>query len=90
MPTYYIYLQVHTHLQLKSGIVNTAVPWPFQHMFIEQFINFEIFISTNEILLDCSLLSFTMFSDLEEIISENFNISENNIISVELAKVLGQ
>jgi len=26
---------------------------------------------------------------LEEIIFENFNISENNIISVELAKVLG-
>jgi hypothetical protein len=29
------------------------------------------------------------FFDLEEIIFENFNISENNIISVELAKVLG-
>jgi hypothetical protein len=29
-----------------------------------------------------------MFFDLEEIIFENFNISENNIISVELAKVL--
>jgi hypothetical protein len=27
--------------------------------------------------------------DLEQIIFENFNISENNIISVELAKVLG-
>jgi hypothetical protein len=26
--------------------------------------------------------------DLEEIIFENFNISENNIISVELAKVV--
>jgi hypothetical protein len=36
-----------------------------------------------------SLLSFTIFFDLEEIIFENFNISENNIISVELAKVLG-
>jgi hypothetical protein len=34
-------------------------------------------------------LSFTIFCDLEEIIFENFNISENNIISVELAKVLG-
>jgi hypothetical protein len=30
-----------------------------------------------------------MFFDLEEIIFENFNISENNIISVDLAKVLG-
>ncbi len=34
-------------------------------------------------------MSFTIFFDLEEIIFENFNISENNIISVELAKVLG-
>jgi hypothetical protein len=36
-----------------------------------------------------ALLSFTIFFDLEEIIFENFNISENNIISVKLAKVLG-
>jgi hypothetical protein len=36
-----------------------------------------------------SLLSFTIFFDLEEMIFENFNISENNIISVKLAKVLG-
>jgi len=35
-----------------------------------------------------SLLSFTIFFDLEEIVFENFNIFENNIISVELAKVL--
>jgi len=37
----------------------------------------------------CSLSSFTIFFDLEEIIFENFNISKNNIISVKLAKVLG-
>jgi hypothetical protein len=30
-----------------------------------------------------------MFFDLEEIIFENFNISQNNIISVYMAKVLG-
>jgi len=30
-----------------------------------------------------------MFFDLEEIIFEIFNNSENNIINVELAKVLG-
>jgi hypothetical protein len=30
-----------------------------------------------------------IFFDLEEIIFENSNISENNIISVGLAKVLG-
>jgi hypothetical protein len=35
-----------------------------------------------------SLLSFTIFFDLEEIFFENFNIFENNIISVKLAKVL--
>jgi len=35
------------------------------------------------------LLFFTIFFDLEEIIFENFNISENNIICVELAKVQG-
>ncbi len=35
-----------------------------------------------------SLFSFTVFFDLEEIIFEIFNISENNIISIELAKVL--
>jgi hypothetical protein len=36
-----------------------------------------------------SLLSFTIFSDLEEIIFEYFNVSENNIISVKWANVLG-
>ncbi len=35
-----------------------------------------------------SLFSFKIFFDLEEIKIENLNISENNIISVELAKVL--
>ncbi len=34
------------------------------------------------------VFSFIIFFDLEEIIFENFNISENNIISVELAKAL--
>jgi hypothetical protein len=34
------------------------------------------------------LFSFKIFFDLEKIIFENFNISENNTISVELAKVL--
>jgi hypothetical protein len=51
--------------------------------------NFLILISTNEIFLNIHYLSFTIFFDLEEIIFENFNISENNIISVELAKALG-
>jgi hypothetical protein len=35
------------------------------------------------------LSSFTIFFDLEKITFEIFNISENNLISVELAKVLG-
>jgi len=33
-----------------------------------------------------SVLSFTIFFDFEEIIFENFNILENNIISVELPR----
>jgi hypothetical protein len=45
-------------------------------------------ISTNGIFPKYSLFSFTIFFDLEEIKFENFNISENNIISVEPAKVL--
>jgi len=40
-------------------------------------------------ILKYSLLSYTIFFDLEEIILENFNISESNIVSIELAKVLG-
>jgi hypothetical protein len=44
----------------------------------------------NGIFLKYSLLSFTnIILDLEEIIFENFNISENNIINVELARVPG-
>jgi hypothetical protein len=44
--------------------------------------------------LNYSLVSFNnffffFFFDLEEIIFEHFNNFENNIISVELAKVLG-
>jgi hypothetical protein len=39
--------------------------------------------------MEYSIFSFTIFFDLEEIIFENFNISENDIISFELAKVLG-
>jgi len=35
-----------------------------------------------------SLFSFTIFFDLKEITLEIFNIYENNIINVELAKVL--
>jgi hypothetical protein len=40
-------------------------------------------------ILKYSILSFTITFDLEEISFEIFNIFENNIISVELAKVLG-
>jgi hypothetical protein len=35
-----------------------------------------------------SLFSFTTFLDLEEVVSESFNILKNNISGVELAKVL--
>jgi len=58
-------------------------------MSVKSFINFETFISTNEIFLNIHyFLSFTIFFDLEEINFETYNISENNIISVKLAKVL--
>jgi hypothetical protein len=53
-------------------------------------INFENFISTKfEIFLNIHYYPSQYFFDLEEIIFENFNNSENNVISVELAKVLG-
>jgi hypothetical protein len=58
-------------------------------MFVKELIDFETFISTNGIFLNIRYFSFTIFFDLEEIIFENIKISENNIISVELAKVLG-
>jgi len=57
-------------------------------MSVEWLINFEIFISTNGIFLNIHYFPSQHFFDLEEMIFENFNIYENNIISVELAKVL--
>jgi hypothetical protein len=44
---------------------------------------------TNGIFLSIHYYLSQILFDLEEIIFENFNIFENNIISVELAKVLG-
>jgi hypothetical protein len=58
-------------------------------MSIKELIDFETFISTNGIFLNIHYFSFTIVFDLEEIIFENIKISENNIISVELAKVVG-
>ncbi len=43
-------------------------------MSVEQLINFEIFISTNEIFLNIHYYPSQYFFDLEEIIFENFNI----------------
>jgi hypothetical protein len=51
-------------------------------------IHFEKFISTNGIFLNIHYTPSQCFFYLEEIVSENFNIFENNIISVELAKAL--
>jgi hypothetical protein len=48
----------------------------------------EKIISTNGILLNIHSYPSQYFFDLEEIVFENFNNSENNMISVELAKVL--
>ncbi len=47
----------------------------------------EIFISTNGILLNIHYFPSQYFFDLEDIIFEIFNNFENNMISVELAKV---
>ncbi len=55
---------------------------------VKELMNFETFISTNEIFLNIHYFPSQYFFDLKEIIFENFNISENNIISVELGKVL--
>jgi hypothetical protein len=55
---------------------------------LSHLINFEKFISTNGIFLNIDYYPSQQFLDEEEIIFENFNIFENNIISVELAKVL--
>jgi hypothetical protein len=50
------------------------------------YLNFQIFIiSTNGIFLNIHYYPSQYFFDLEEIFFEIFNISENNIISVELA-----
>jgi len=66
-----------------------VVPWPFQHMSVECLINFEKNHFNKWNIPKYLILSFTIFYDLEEIIFKNLNISENNISSVELAKVLG-
>ncbi len=48
----------HSIIDFTSSLI-IKVPWPFQHMSIEQLINFEIFISWNKIFLKiqyfCSL-----------------------------------
>jgi len=48
----------------------------------------ETFISTKWNIPKYSLFFFTIFFDLEKMIFEIFNISENKIFNVELAKVL--
>ncbi len=52
-------------------------------------INFGKFISTNGIFLNILYYPSQFIFYLEEIIFENFNNSEDDIISVELAKALG-
>jgi hypothetical protein len=56
---------------------------------LNHLINFEKFISTNGIFLNIHYYPSQKFLDEVEISYENFNIFENNIINVELAKVLG-
>jgi hypothetical protein len=70
----------------SNPMQRTSIEYPTHvHQIINQFWNFH-FNKWN--IPKYLLFSFTTFFDLEEIIFENFNIYENNIISVELAKVL--
>jgi hypothetical protein len=59
-------------------------------MSIEYLINFEDSMSEKNSWIVQKILyfSFTFFGSLKEVKIENFNISMNNIISVEAAKVL--
>jgi hypothetical protein len=59
-----------------------------KRMSVELLINFETFTSTNGIFLNIHYFPLQYFLIRKQIILENFSISENNIISVELAKVL--
>ncbi len=68
---------------------NSRVPWPFQHMSIKIIYCFWNFHFNNRVFLNIHYYHSQYFFYLEEIMFENCNISENNIISVELPKVLG-
>jgi hypothetical protein len=57
-------------------------------MFVKQLINFEDSISTNDIFPNISSDSLLSFMGKKKLKSENFNNSENNVISVKLAQVL--
>ncbi len=83
----YYWAQTQSH---RIWMHTTVVPWPFQHMSVEWIINFENSISTNGIFPNIHYFpsQYIYIYDLEETNFENFNIFENNIINVELAKVL--
>ncbi len=71
---------------LMIFLTSTVIPWPFQHMFLKQSINFEIFISTHGILKNIHYFFSRYF-----LIWNNLKIStfKKNMISVKLAKILG-
>jgi hypothetical protein len=74
----------HFHIQWQNMTI--IVPWPFQQCvcWISNQFWKNHFNKWN--IPKYSLLTFTIFFDLEKIKFENFNIFENNIINVELAK----
>jgi hypothetical protein len=75
------------HCSQHSIIIK--VPWPFQHMSIEQLINFEIFISWNKIFLKIQYFCSLYFVIWKKFILKISAFLLNNIINVEVAKVGG-
>jgi hypothetical protein len=70
----------------KDVIYTIVIPWPLWDLFVNYLINFQDSISTNDIFLNVLSICLVSFrKDTLNFLGENFNISENNIISVELA-----
>ncbi len=80
------FISTFTHMYILWQNI-TVIPWPFQHMCVKWLINFEIFISTNGIFLNIHYFPSQHFLIWKKWFMKNFNFYENNIISVELAKV---
>jgi hypothetical protein len=68
-----------------DGLVATVVvPWQLQHTSINYLINFEHFILRSKIFLRFNIFLHFFFEFFEK-----SNISENNMINIEIPKVIG-